>query len=111
MTRSAPPQLLQAGRRLSDALRHLAGTGRRTPCQQRSYGDLWFSDDQSEREQAAALCRACPVRQLCRDYRDALDTAPRWRGANMHHPRHAPGVWGGVDYTRTPDVERPLRAS
>lgn len=93
--------LQAAARRLTAGLRGLASEGHRTPCQQSRHGDLWFSDDRAERLRAMMLCRACPVRQLCYEYREALDAAPRRRGVNQHLPAYAPGVWGGVDYTRT----------
>lgn len=107
----SPVQLPAARRRLNAALEALAERGARTACQTPIWGDIWFSDDPLERRRAMTLCRTCPIQQLCREYRDALDSAPRWRGANMHHPKHAPGVWGGVDYTRTPDAEPRRRAS
>lgn len=45
--------------------------------------ELWFSDDESERDLAIRICRGCPVREACLQF--AADNKTRY------------GVWGGED--------------
>jgi hypothetical protein len=45
--------------------------------------ELWFSDDESERDLAIWICRGCPVREACLQF--AADSKTRY------------GVWGGED--------------
>ena len=54
----------------------------RTPCQNRTRSDLWYSPLVAEQEAAAAGCRVCPARIPCRDY--ATAAGERW------------GIWGGT---------------
>jgi len=50
----------------------------------RSYDpELWFDDDDEQREEAKALCAVCPVVEACRTW--GIET------------RQEAGVWGGVD--------------
>ena len=66
------------------------------PCQG-PQGDLWTSDELSDREQAAQGCQECPLGVLAACRALASETAPTW------------GVWGGRDYSveATPeDLER-----
>ena len=52
--------------RLAAALADLEAQGVLTPCQHGA-GALWLSDDYLERRKAAALCKACPVIDVCGD--------------------------------------------
>lgn len=45
--------------------------------------ELFFSNDETDREEALAMCGACPVRNECLEH--ALAT------------REAYGIWGGTD--------------
>jgi hypothetical protein len=47
--------------RLTTALVELAARGLRTHCSDPESSELWLSDDQAERAQAARLCIGCPV--------------------------------------------------
>jgi hypothetical protein len=64
-----------------------ASQGLRPHCSDPVLGDLWLSDNEADRAEAAKLCRGCPVLAEC----DAAATAngERW------------GVWGGKDFTRS----------
>lgn len=46
-------------------------------------GDLWFSTDPAEREQAKTICRRCPIREACAQ-------------AGLDAGHKARGVWGGL---------------
>lgn len=54
------------------------------PC---ARGDLWTSDDPSERQDGAELCSLCPATAECRAAGEAIKATH--------------GVWGGIDMTRS----------
>jgi hypothetical protein len=67
---------------LQQALEDLAEQGRRVPCHRR---DEWVSDDDEDREYAAAHCSRCPLIPECAAAAD--ETGEMF------------GVWAGVDRT------------
>lgn len=69
--------------RLTRALIDLA-TSQRPRCGDPETHQLWTSEDQADRDQAAGLCTGCPVLQCCAD---------AGQGEKF-------GVWGGHDRTR-----------
>lgn len=73
--------------RLASALADLEEQGVLTPCQHGA-GALWLSDNYLERREAAALCEACPVIDVCGDA--AVVAGLSGRPATF-------GVWGGRD--------------
>jgi hypothetical protein len=84
------PTIPNRGRHETDALTRAlistAAAGLRPHCSDPSLSELWVSDHPGERQEAAKLCRHCPVEVECRTAADARDE--RWH------------VWGGRDYTR-----------
>jgi hypothetical protein len=78
----------QATKRLVRALVDLAARGLRTHCSDAGTSELWLSEHEGERAEAAILCIGCPVIQPCGEAAQANDE--RW------------GVWAGVDRTRRP---------
>jgi hypothetical protein len=58
-------------------------------------GNLFFSDDGEEVEQARAICRTCPVQPECAD-----------AGVREKH-----GVWGGISATERRQSRRRHRAA
>lgn len=86
--------------RLAAALADLEEQGVLTPCQHGA-GALWLSDDYLERREAAALCKACPVIDVCA------------AGAEVAGLSGGPatfGVWAGRDRTRQPGKKNPTTA-
>ena len=81
-------QRREASERLVRALINLAAQGLRTHCSDAGASELWLSEHEGERAQAARLCIGCPVIQPCGEAAQANDE--RWH------------VWGGRDYTRRP---------
>jgi hypothetical protein len=71
----------QLNRRLLD----LAQRGDRPRCSDPVHHTLWTSEDQHDREIAAAWCVGCNVLQLCGDA--AVERDERW------------GVWASKDYS------------
>jgi hypothetical protein len=71
---------------LTQALINLAAAGLRVHCSDATLSELWTSDHEGERAEAARLCIGCPVLRECRQAADAND--------ERHH------VWGAKDYTR-----------
>lgn len=69
--------------RLDRALLDLASDGRRPRCAEPADHLWWTSEDTSERERAARLCRGCPVLRLC---------------ADSAEEEHELFVWAGVDH-------------
>lgn len=74
---------------LEQALRHTIGLevedgAEPVPCQGPDR-DLWTSEDEAWRRDAAALCLECPVIEECRLLGEAVKATA--------------GVWGGVDFT------------
>lgn len=80
----------QATEALTMALIQLADQGRRPRCSDPGDRELWFSDHQAERDQAAHLCKGCPVLDACHD------------AAEANREKH--GVWAGVE--RSPKRKR-----
>jgi hypothetical protein len=74
----------RASERFTKALDRLAAAGQKIPCSDSA--DLWLSESQHARAEAARLCRGCPVIAECR-------AAAKARGERF-------GVWGGKDFTR-----------
>ena len=67
-----------------DALQAAVREAEDVPC--RTHPEpLWISEDYLERRYAAAMCRTCPLLDLCGDY----------------GRRESFGVWAGVDRTKT----------
>ncbi len=62
------------------ALLALNDNGQHTPCADR---DEWTSERRADREQAAAMCHACPIITTCH--------------AAAVNEGHKFGVWAGVD--------------
>jgi Transcription factor WhiB len=77
---------------LTRALVNLAAQGLRTHCSDAGTGGLWLSEQESERREAARLCRGCPVLRPCL-------TAAKAQ-------RETFGVWGGRDFTHRPGRPR-----
>jgi hypothetical protein len=73
-------------RALSDALLILAARDQRTPCQGR-YGELWTSEDYTQRAVAIPLCADCELITKCADYGDEIKASA--------------AVYGGKDRTPT----------
>lgn len=65
------------------------------PCLQIEEVD-WFSDDESERAEAADWCLGCPVLELC--------------GAYAARAGERNGVWGGLDRTQEEEDAEGLSA-
>ena len=73
--------------------------------------DKWFSDDDDTREEAARVCRTCPIFEKCQDY--ALQNKPKygiwaaqqWFPSGQHVPVRkgagAPCPRGHTDTYRT----------
>jgi hypothetical protein len=78
-----------ASRRFTRALVDLAANGLRTHCSDPVTSELWLSEVEAERAEAARLCRGCPVVAPCGEAAVA-------RGERF-------GVWGGRDRTRHPN--------
>jgi hypothetical protein len=72
--------------RLTRALVDLASRGQRPRCSDPVSSEMWLSEDQAGRKQAARMCRGCPVIDPCRDVGQYQTF----------------GVYGGVDRTRRP---------
>jgi hypothetical protein len=79
--------------KLNTALLALAVQGNRPRCSDPVDHQLWTSEDQRDRNLAAAWCSGCEVLKLCADA--AAERDERW------------GVWGGRDYSIRPG--RPKR--
>ena len=90
MTTGAAPVIIvpTRGRAESDtlttALLNLAARGERPRCSDPVSSEMWLSEDQADRKQAARMCRGCPVTDPCREV-GQFSTF---------------GVFGGVDTTR-----------
>jgi hypothetical protein len=84
-----------ASERLLRALITIASRGQRTHCSDPSLSELWLSESEPERAEAARLCIGCPVITECGAAAAANDE--RW------------GVWGGRDRTVRPG--RPKKAA
>jgi Transcription factor WhiB len=78
----------EASERLLRALITTAARGQRTHCSDASLGELWLSEHEPERAEAARLCIGCPVFLPCGQAAEAHDE--RW------------GVWGGRDRSVRP---------
>jgi hypothetical protein len=85
----------QASDQLTRRLLTIAARGQRTHCSDPSLSELWLSESEPERAEAARLCIGCPVIAECREAAIANDE--RW------------GVWGGHDRTVRPG--RPKKAA
>lgn len=77
-----------ASERLLRALITTASKGLRTHCSDPGTSELWLSEHEPERAEAATLCAGCPVFFPC------------GQAAEAHDERF--GVWGGRDFTRRP---------
>ena len=77
-----------ASERLLRALITIASRGLRTHCSDPGTSELWLSEHEAERREAARLCFGCPVLVECGAAATANDE--RW------------GVWAGRDFTRRP---------
>jgi hypothetical protein len=76
----------EARERLIRALINAAAAGQRTHCSDPGSSELWLSEREEERAEAARLCVGCPVLEPC--------------GQVGQHERF--GVWGSVDKTPRP---------
>jgi hypothetical protein len=76
----------EAGDALTRALIDLASRGGRPRCGDSETSYLWLSDHDSDRKQAAIMCRGCPVFDPC----DEVGQHQRF------------GTWAGADRTRAP---------
>jgi hypothetical protein len=85
----------EVSERLLRALITIAARGQRTHCSDAGTGELWLSEHEPERAEAAKLCAGCPVLVECGTAATANDE--RW------------GVWGGHDRTVRPG--RPKKAA
>jgi hypothetical protein len=74
----------EASERFTRALINAAAAGQRTHCSDPSSGDLWLSESEADRAEAARLCHGCPVEIEC------------WSVAVARQERF--GVWGGHDF-------------
>lgn len=74
------------GDKLTRALIAAAADGLRPHCSDAGTGGLWLSEIQSERSEAAKLCRGCVVIVEC--------------GAAADARQEKFGTWGGRDRTR-----------
>ena len=86
-----------ASERLLRALITLAARGQRTHCSDPSLSELWLSEHEPERAEAAQLCIGCPVLHPCRQAAEAQDE--RW------------GVWGVIDRTIRPGRKKEGKTS
>jgi len=85
-----------ASERLLRALITLAARGQRTHCSDPGSNELWLSESEPERAEAARLCIGCPVFLQCGEAAAANDE--RW------------GVWGGRDRTVRPGRPKKVAA-
>jgi hypothetical protein len=96
MTTSVTVIIPNRGRLESDqltrALLEAASRGQRPHCSDPISGEMWLSEMEAERREAARLCRGCSVLRPCRDAAEAQ--------------RETFGVWGGRDFTRRPGRPR-----
>jgi hypothetical protein len=76
MTATAPTQTLTC------ALINIAAQGLRTHCSDPTLSELWISEHQPDRAEAAQLCIGCPIIIECGEAADE-------RGERY--------VWGGID--------------
>jgi hypothetical protein len=83
------PRGAAASRRFTKALVDLAAQGLRTHCSDPGLGDLWISESEPERAEAARLCAGCPVIIEC--WSVGAERRERW------------GVWGGIDRSQHPN--------
>jgi Transcription factor WhiB len=67
------------------ALINAAAAGLRPHCSDPVFGDLWLSDNEADRAEAARLCRGCPV------------LGPCGHAATANGEKF--GTWAGVDRT------------
>jgi Transcription factor WhiB len=74
-----------ASERLIKALVDLAARGLRTHCSDPGTSELWLSESEAERAEAAQLCSGCPVFGPCGEAAEAN--------------RERFGVWAGRDVT------------
>jgi hypothetical protein len=75
-----------AAERLTQALINLAATGLRTHCSDPTLSQLWTSDHEGERAEAARLCIGCPVIIECGAAADARDERfSVWAGRDRTH--------------------------
>jgi Transcription factor WhiB len=75
-----------ATREFNRQLLNMSVRGNRPRCSDPVDHQLWTSEDQRDRNLAAAWCSGCEVVQLCGDA--AAERDERW------------GVWGAKDYSR-----------
>jgi hypothetical protein len=75
-----------ASDKLTRAILTAASRGLRPHCSDAGTSEMWISEIDSERAQAALLCGGCPVFAECGD------------AAIAHDERF--GVWAGRDFTR-----------
>jgi hypothetical protein len=96
MSLIANPLVYSRGRieadRLTRALIDAAVQGLRPHCSDPGTRDLWLSEHDGERAQAAILCHGCPVFEPC-------GTAAAARQETW-------GVWASKDYSRKPGRKR-----
>jgi Transcription factor WhiB len=86
MTTSHLRAAAEASDALTQALIRAAAQGVRPRCGDYETSHLWLSDHDSERKQAALMCRSCVVWAECDE-------------VGQHQPF---GTWAGVDRTRAP---------
>jgi hypothetical protein len=80
--------------RFTRSLINLAAAGLRTHCSDVGTSELWLSESEAERAQAAKLCGGCPVFDQCGEAASAR--------------REKFGTWAGVDRTPIPgQIGRP----
>jgi hypothetical protein len=84
---------IEASAALVKALINAAAAGLRPHCSDVGLGELWLSDDEHERAEAAKLCGGCPVFEPCGDAAEA-------NGEKF-------GTWSGVDRTPPKPVPAP----
>ena len=77
---------MTAAKVMSAALLNMAARDQRTPCQGR-YGELWTSEDYTQRAETIPLCVGCPLLTLCAQYAAELKASF--------------GIWAGIDRTPT----------
>jgi hypothetical protein len=87
----------EASERLLRALITIASQEQRTHCSDPGLSELWLSDHEPERAEAARLCTGCPVLRPCRQAAEAQDE--RF------------GVWGGIDRSIRPGRPKEGKAS
>lgn len=80
---------MNAHETFTHALLALADAGKRTPCQgpQR---DLWTSDNDTDRADAAERCTPCPVLALCANSADELGEKWMVYGGTDRRPARPP---------------------